>query len=266
MFSKISRYRDVSDTVSLDAKGRVLASKGLRISPEVAGRLEHTIEQGDRLDQLAYKFYKQPRDWWRIADANPGFMSAEALLGNEPETRVEIPLTWEGSLPPWSALLQTLARTLGVHVATMGVAEQTVPQVEILDAPAAFDIDPTLVTELDLSARAQAMTAALAAALLAEGVTLSTDVRLEKPDAVTWRVTDRPTRTIFTFRHFVSAGLLTVHESVPRYSWGVTIRYNTRAVTVASLLGVIEGVGFSAGPAQTVGRVGKSITIPARTS
>lgn len=79
MFSRISRYRKLADVVTTDAKGRKLASKSLRLPPEVSGTFLHTVEEVDRLDHLAYKYYKQPRKWWRICDANPEFMSPQAL-------------------------------------------------------------------------------------------------------------------------------------------------------------------------------------------
>ena len=83
MFSKISRYRKLPDVVTIDVQGRRLESKSLRLLPEVTGIFLHTVESGDRLDHLAYKYYKQPRKWWRICDANPEFPSPQALLGKE---------------------------------------------------------------------------------------------------------------------------------------------------------------------------------------
>ena len=64
MFSKISRYRKLPDTVSSDARGRSLQSKTLRLLPEVSGEFRHTVEEVDRLDHLAYKYYRQSRKWW----------------------------------------------------------------------------------------------------------------------------------------------------------------------------------------------------------
>ena len=39
------------------------------------------MNAGDRLDQLAYKYYGQPLQWWHICDANPDFLSPLAPLG-----------------------------------------------------------------------------------------------------------------------------------------------------------------------------------------
>ncbi|MDD5319212.1 MAG: hypothetical protein PHD43_01100 [Methylococcales bacterium] len=116
MFSKISRYRKLPNVVTVDAQGRRLESKSLRLLPEVTGIFLHTVESGDRLDHLAYKYYKQPRKWWRICDANPAFPSPQALLGKEPIVTTSFPLTFAGgSQPPWAELLKQLERKLGVE-------------------------------------------------------------------------------------------------------------------------------------------------------
>ena len=77
MFSDLSRYRTLPDIVTTDAEGRTLASKTLRPLPEAPGTFRHTVEDVDRLDHLAYKYYRQPTKWWRMSDANPEFLSPQ---------------------------------------------------------------------------------------------------------------------------------------------------------------------------------------------
>ena len=117
MFSKNSRYRKLADVVTTDSKGRNLASKSLRLLPEVSGTFLHTVEEVDRLDHLAYKYYKQPRKWWRICDANPAFMSPQALLGKEPIVTTRFPLIFDNDRgqPPWAQLLKKLPKMVGVE-------------------------------------------------------------------------------------------------------------------------------------------------------
>lgn len=117
MFAKISRYRKLKDIAVADADGRTLESKEFRLPPDVSGTFLHSIEEKDRLDHLSFKYYKQPRKWWRICDANPGFMSPQALLGKEPVATVRFPLSFHdsGVLPPWPALIRNLRRRLGVE-------------------------------------------------------------------------------------------------------------------------------------------------------
>lgn len=106
MFSKNSRYRKLPDEVTLDAKGRQLLSKSLRLLPEVTGRFRHALDENDRLDHLAYKYYKQPRKWWHICDANPDFLSPHDLLGTTPIISQRFPVSFGGSGDaPWAVLL-----------------------------------------------------------------------------------------------------------------------------------------------------------------
>ncbi|MBD1836289.1 hypothetical protein H6F61_27305 [Cyanobacteria bacterium FACHB-472] len=117
MFFKNSRYRKLPDEVTVDGKGRRLTSKSLRLLPEVTGIFLHTIEDGDRLDHLAHKYYNQPRKWWRICDANPEFISPQALLGKTPFITQRFPISFadtEGQ-PPWATLLRAIAAQIGVE-------------------------------------------------------------------------------------------------------------------------------------------------------
>ena len=108
---------------------------------------EHIVEEIDRLDHLAQKYYQQPRTWWHICDANPALLSPRALLGHEPLVTAQFPLTWEGPDPPWSDLLAVLGQTLGVEAARMGTPEQDHPEVAYLDGAPDFPI----TTPADLS-------------------------------------------------------------------------------------------------------------------
>jgi hypothetical protein len=135
MFSNISRYRKLPDIVTTDVKGRTLESKSLRLLPEVSGAFLHTVEEVDRLDHLAYKYYKQPRKWWRICDANPEFMSPQALLGKEPLVTTRFLLTFSdnGGQPPWAELLKNLSEKLGVEDIKVMEDVQLVPEEQTHD-------------------------------------------------------------------------------------------------------------------------------------
>ena len=115
MFSRISRYRTLPDIVTTDAEGRTLVSKTLRPLPEAPGTFRHTVEDADRLDHLAYKYYRQPTKWWRLSDANPEFLSPQALLGKEPIVTDRFPLEFDGAQPPWADLVQNLTQRVGVE-------------------------------------------------------------------------------------------------------------------------------------------------------
>src|SRR5262245_9671228 len=115
MFSRISRYRALPDIVATDAEGRTLFSKTLRPLPQAPGTFRHTVEDADRLDHLAYKYYRQPTKWWRLSDANPEFLSPQALLGKDPIVTDRFPLEFEGAQPQWARLVQNLTQYVGVE-------------------------------------------------------------------------------------------------------------------------------------------------------
>ena len=133
MFSKISRYRKLPDVTAPDPQGRVLASKELRLLPQVTGTFRHTIDTGDRLDQLAYKYYSQPLQWWNISDANPEFLSPLAMLGKDAVVTTRFPVSAAGD-PLWANLFAAVSAVLGVEdvkveedVQLVPVAGQTIP-------------------------------------------------------------------------------------------------------------------------------------------
>lgn len=131
MFSKISRYRKLPDVVTVDVKGRRLESRSLRLSPKVEARLLHTLEEGERLDHLAHKYYQQTRNWWRICDASPQVLSPWELVDAEPRTTLRLEITWIGRDPPWPLLLAGLRRSPGVESALLGNAEARFPTLVI---------------------------------------------------------------------------------------------------------------------------------------
>lgn len=117
MFFKNSRYRKLPDEVTVDSKGPRLTSKSLRVPPTVTGIFRNTIEDGDRLDHLADKYYKRPRQWWRICDTNREFMSPQALLGKTPSITQRFPLSFTDTerKPPWATLMRAIAIQVGVE-------------------------------------------------------------------------------------------------------------------------------------------------------
>lgn len=145
MFSKLSRYRKLPDEVTLDVKGRRLASKSLRLPPSVEERFVHTLSEGDRLDHLAFKYYRQPRDWWRICDANAQVLSPWELVGAEPRTTVRVEISRIGAEAPWSVLLTRLRRSPGVESALLGGADEPFPALETSPSGDTYSWSLTLV-------------------------------------------------------------------------------------------------------------------------
>ena len=127
MFSKISRYRNIPVVTAPDASGRELAAVDIRLLPDVTGDFRHTVDGGDRLDQLGYKYYSQPLQWWNIADANPAFLWPLDLLDKGVIVTTRFPVTVAG-VPPWSAVFQSLLGRLGVEDVQAAEDIQLVPK------------------------------------------------------------------------------------------------------------------------------------------
>ena len=70
MFFKGSRYENVDTNQITDPTGRVFVYKKVRFIPPTPGLMNYTVVQGDRLDQIANRAFRDPQRFWRICDAN----------------------------------------------------------------------------------------------------------------------------------------------------------------------------------------------------
>ncbi|MGH7617083.1 MAG: LysM peptidoglycan-binding domain-containing protein [Gemmatimonadaceae bacterium] len=89
MFFDGSRYGRVTDVTFTDGDGRAAPLKASREPATVDLALIYQVRAGDRLDALAFKFYRDARKWWLIADANTDVLALEQLL--EPGRMLRIP-------------------------------------------------------------------------------------------------------------------------------------------------------------------------------
>jgi hypothetical protein len=81
MFSVTSRYYNV-ETAELETAGRKIAYLRRRFIPSPASfalLLEHTVVEGDRLDNITATYLGDPEQFWRICDAN-GTLRPEELI------------------------------------------------------------------------------------------------------------------------------------------------------------------------------------------
>ncbi len=131
MYARDSRYRNVAAIARLDGSGRTLLTTDLRKPPVTNGRFQHIVESGERLDVLGQRYYRKPRKWWRICDANRDFQSPLALLGLEPQETVRLPVAAGGSPPPWPQLLAALRAVLGVEDVSFGLESRTIGALEV---------------------------------------------------------------------------------------------------------------------------------------
>lgn len=88
MIIKSSRYANVEAYTVLDAQGRAHRALKMRLVPPTPAVFRHTVQEGERLDLLAFKYYGKADRFWRIGDAN-NTMQPEALL--QPGRKILIP-------------------------------------------------------------------------------------------------------------------------------------------------------------------------------
>jgi hypothetical protein len=262
MFSKFSRYRKLPDDVIADARGRSLPSKALRLLPQMSGDFMHIVEEIDRLDHLAFKYYQQPTKWWHICDANPDFMSPLALLGTEPLVTTRFTLAFQELDPPWAVLFRELAEKRGVIQVRVD-DEQRRPTFSVAIASHRGYIDPGFHSELAQGIFSEELRAELEAcgiASLAESVTIS---RAENK----WLVTDNtPAQDIYAivpeYEQASERCWLGIYDCTIQHTWAVIVTYNRMNVGTDELETVIAAAGFEVGQPEHIGRIGKPIVIP----
>ena len=89
MFYRGSRYEAVADATRDTADGRTIRYKRTRFIPETAEMFSHKLAQGERLDLVAWRFYRDPEQFWRICDANRALRPRDL---EETARRLSIPM------------------------------------------------------------------------------------------------------------------------------------------------------------------------------
>ena len=89
MFFRGSRYEHVPTAEYVTEDGRVIPYKSLRPIPPTPGLTGHVVDDGERIDRLAFAEVRDPERFWRIADANV-VIDARDLLA-EPGRVIDIP-------------------------------------------------------------------------------------------------------------------------------------------------------------------------------
>jgi hypothetical protein len=90
MFAPNSRYAAVPNAIYTDPNGREIPYKRLRPILDAPIQQPHGVVQGDRLDLLAFRYYDDPEQFWRICDANGALLPDD--LTAEVGRRLIIPL------------------------------------------------------------------------------------------------------------------------------------------------------------------------------
>lgn len=112
MFFKGSRYKDLLEIHTSDANGQRALSKTIRRIPGTPGTFLHTVNQKDRPDLLAYKYYGDIKKWWLISDANPDFAMPTDLFLQDPIVQEIFELEHPEGEEKWSQLISLLIKDL----------------------------------------------------------------------------------------------------------------------------------------------------------
>jgi len=92
MFFRGSRYEIVPTLEMPLPDGRTIRYKGMRfIADGGADVFAHTVTQGDRLDLIAFRAYRDPEQFWRLCDANRAFRPDELTERSNRRLRIPIP-------------------------------------------------------------------------------------------------------------------------------------------------------------------------------
>ncbi len=79
MFFKGSRYEKVDDYSFKRIDGSEVVLKKKRTIPEPKARVIHTVQEGERTDLIANRYYRAPLKFWKLADGNSE-MNPEGLV------------------------------------------------------------------------------------------------------------------------------------------------------------------------------------------
>ena len=263
MINKRSRYYRLDDTAFPDRSGIGRRCKTIRRLSAVQGQFLHTLEASDRLDHLAYKYYRQSLHWWRICDANLEFTTPLGLLDKTPSMTVLLELVWNTSLPPLAELYATLNDLPGIERIEKN-ENKGMPDLEVKDSATVFSIAAGLQTELNESVRSQLLSGSLDTALQAESVVLPPDLRFTKPVEGLWQVELNGGDEIYRFHYDADALLINVTQGVIAYHLNLYVTYNKNSLEQQNIFDQITALGFDINEATHQTRVGQSIVIPPR--
>ncbi|WP_448612081.1 LysM domain-containing protein [Geodermatophilus sp. URMC 60] len=70
MFFRGSRYEQVTTVDHVAPDGRIIRYKAIRPIPPTSPLGRHVVDEGERLDHIAFQHYRDAERFWRICDAN----------------------------------------------------------------------------------------------------------------------------------------------------------------------------------------------------
>lgn len=84
MIDRKSRYKATQVLIVPDGRGGTHPLLDLRATPPTTPALSITPTDSDRLDLLAFRFYRDPTRFWRICDASSELDPLDVVAPGEP--------------------------------------------------------------------------------------------------------------------------------------------------------------------------------------
>lgn len=263
MFSRRSRYFKLNDTAFPDRYGIKRHCKAVRRIKNINGQFFHALDKNDRLDHLAYKYYRQSLYWWCICDANLEYKSPLELLDKMPIIRIQLTLSISDVSPPLADLYSVLKQLIGVEKINKG-DNKGLPTVDFTESAALFTLPASASTDLDLAVLRQEIPATLNVALQAEGINLPSNNRISQPEEKLWQIAPDGSPRVYRFRSLNNLSGISVNQGIPNYTLLLLISYNQNSITQEQMLNQITALGFVVEELTVLNRIGQSIVIPPR--
>lgn len=264
MFSKSSRYRNLTESVFLNAKGERLRGADLRLISSPESNALHTVTSGDRLDLLAFKYYGDTTKWWQISDANPHWPFPTDLLDQSPLVE-ELFMLSHADFETRYANLITALKNIGTVrnnlVSYFDLREQS-------NSPQPFEflelVEPSFLEETVLVIFVPADRPLVLAAIQGQGFHRLSSFSFPQGGNVaeSFRIDDLSAKEswnelVATLRE--TPGVVQVQSTLTEAT--LVITYNSSMLERESLAGLIRTKGFVFDAMQSA-RVGRKIHVP----
>jgi len=94
MFSATSRYFNIATAELTTPEGRKIVyvrRRFLPVAPPTHTLAEHTVTEGDRLDNITARYLGDPEQFWQLCDANLAMHPAELTAEIGRRLRIALP-------------------------------------------------------------------------------------------------------------------------------------------------------------------------------
>lgn len=257
MFSKGSRYRILPEFTLEAGSGEHILTKAVRVlTTRPTGRFQHTVQENDRLDLLAFKYYGDPTKWWQISDANPVPSFPTEILDRGPIAEERLVLSYSAFLSRFTGLVEALELLGTVEPERNSSFEETVPrEPDFVESTVVVVYAPSVLTRQGI---VQEIKSRGFRCVRVHAWTAGTDT------AETFTIIDTEAREQWRLMVEGLAGTAGVLETRSLVTEKVVeLRYNRAMVERERILAQVQAAGFALLPESLqMTPVGTTITVP----